>query len=398
MPATVNYPGGSLVLPLEDAKLVGVWSGPPGRSGDDLGDEIRHALEHPLDFPALRLAVVPGDRVTIAVDPLVPELPSVLATVVGVLESSGIERDAIRVLSTGPLRPDWETQMPAGVALGVHDIDDREAMSYLATTSRDRRIYLNRLAADADFVLPIGRISRDGLLGARGPWTTIFPGLSDRDTKRDLAKNAVKNGADGAKAVLEESEEVGWLLGNQFQIAVVPGSTGVAGVFAGASSAVKASSLDALDAAWTFRADRRADLVVVGVSPQAGFEGVSAAFATGTALVRRGGKIVALSDATGPYGPATMRLANAESPGSTQTSLRGAEGEVDFPAAQQLAAALAWADLFLSSGFGLDAVEDLGIIPLSKPDEARRLAASSPQVTLVNNADLTLGQIAEDDE
>jgi len=198
--------------------------------------------------------------------------------------------------------------------------------------------------------------------------------------------------------VLRESAEVGWLLGNQFQVGVVPGASGVEAILAGASESVQKAGLKAYDDAWTFRADRRADLVVVGVSAGAGVEATWAAFATGAALVRRGGKVVALSDASGPIGAAASRLAGADETGAGVSALKGFEGEADYPSARQLAESLAWADLYLFSRLDPDLVESLGLVPLSKPEEARRLASASPQITLVSHADLTRGAIAEDDD
>lgn len=393
MSAAVEYPGGSLEFPFDDDRIVGAWSGPAGRSGDEVAGEIRRALERPLDFPPLRQAIVPGDRVILAVDPGTPELSTIVAAVVNVIESAGIDREQVCVLATDRGPEGWEASLPAGIAATIHDPDASGAMAYLATTSGDRRIYLNRELTDADFVLPIGPIGRDPILVARGPWSVLFPDMSDHETRRQLAAGATKGGAARSNAALDESQEVGWLLGNQFQIGVVPGSSGVAALLAGDAQAVRKAGLEATDAAWTLRADRRADLVVVGTGADAGVEGTWSALALGASLVRRGGKVVALSGATGPIGAAASRLAGADGAGAALSALRGAEGEADYAPARQLADALSWADLYLYSGLDPDVVEDLGLIPLARPEEARRLAAASPQITLVSHAELTRGEI-----
>ena len=76
--------------------------------------------------------------------------------------------------------------LPEGVALAIHNPADRKQLAYLASTSEGRRVYLNRLLTDADVVVPVGRLGYDAVLGYRGPWGLIFPGLSDQETARSF--------------------------------------------------------------------------------------------------------------------------------------------------------------------------------------------------------------------
>ena len=391
MRKVLSYPGGSLEFPIDDDRIVAVWSGPTGGKAIDLASCVRQALDAPLDLPRLSQCVVPGDRVVIAADPAVPDLATVLCVVVNVLESAGVERDGIVVLATDASRPLATSDVPAGIAVVCHQADDPKAMAYLAATEAGRRVHLNRLAIDADFVMSIGAIVRDTSLGWSGPWSTIFPGLSDRETKRSYAAGS----RSAAPALLRETSEVGWLLGNQFQIGVVPATDGVAAVLAGLGDSVRESALSESVDAWTFRVDRRADLVVVGTTPSAGLEATWSALATGAKLVRQGGKVVALSDASGPIGPATQRLLDHAERGA-MGALRGAESEPDYPAARNLAEALDWADLYLLSELDDTEVEELGLIPLGKATEALRLAASAMDVILVSHAEKTVGIVVEE--
>ena len=393
MRKVLSYPGGCLEFPIEDDRIVGVWSGPSGGQAIDLASSVRRALDAPIDLPRLSQCVVPGDRVVIAADPAVPDLATVLSVVANVLESAGVEREGIVVLTTDASRLLTPSEVPAGIAVVCHQADDPKEMAYLAATEAGRRVHLNRLATDADFVMSIGTIARDTSLGWSGPWSTIFPGLSDLETQRSYAAGT----RSAAPALLRESSEVGRLLGNQFQIGVVPGADGVAAVLAGLGDSVREAALSSSDDDWTFRVDRRADLVVVGTTPSAGLEATWAALATGAKLVRQGGKVVALSDACGPIGPATERLLDHAERAAT-TALRGAESEPDYPAARNLAEALDWADLYLLSKLVDTEVEELGLTPLGKATEAMRLAASAMDVILVSHAEKTVGIVAEDSE
>src|SRR5262249_38506282 len=143
---------------------------------------IREALEDPRDYPPLRQVVVPGDRVVIAVDPTIPEAKLVLETVLDILTTSGVQAGDSTVLIPSNGSGRWEAGSLGTTSLVVHAPDDRSQLAYLASTQQGRRIYLNRLLTDADVVLPVGRVGFDPILGHRGPWSLLFPELSDRET------------------------------------------------------------------------------------------------------------------------------------------------------------------------------------------------------------------------
>src|SRR5689334_13172656 len=53
-------------------QLIDAWDGPAGLPEADVRARIAATLEQPRDFPPLRRAVVPGDRVVIPLDADVP--------------------------------------------------------------------------------------------------------------------------------------------------------------------------------------------------------------------------------------------------------------------------------------------------------------------------------------
>ena len=67
------------------------------------------------------------------------------------------------------------------------------------------------------------------------------------------------------------------------------------------------------------------------------------------------------------------------------------------PAAQAVANALAWADVYLLSRLDEQVVEDLGIIALAAPTEAARLARSAESLAIVSQADRAGATALEDD-
>ena len=68
-----------LALDVADDHLVGAWHGPAGLSQTEMTQASAASLAHPSDFPPLRQAVVPGDRVVIALGTEVPAAAEIIA-------------------------------------------------------------------------------------------------------------------------------------------------------------------------------------------------------------------------------------------------------------------------------------------------------------------------------
>jgi Lactate racemase N-terminal domain len=388
MRIAVNYQDEHLDFEIADDRVIGHRSGPDRDARPDVRAMTLRAIEAPSDFPPLLRAVVPGDRVVISIDPALPDLDAILGVLVETLRLA--EVDSIKVVSTAPA----PSALPEGVDRVVHDPDDRAQLAYLATTAEENRVYLNRLLTDADLLIPIGTLGYDPTLGYRGPWSVIYPGMSDRETlarHRGLASEDAPD-RDRPNKSLRESSEVSWLLGCQFQIGVIPGASGAASVVAGIESAVRSVGALAVDEAWSFRVPERADLVVAGIGApgrSTSIEDLAEGLATAARLVRRGGKIVALSRAEGEPGPALRRIAGTDDAGAALGRLRGREADRDYPAARRLASALAWSDVYLHSALDPDLVDDLGMITIDRPEEARKLAGNAASCTLLSQADRT---------
>jgi hypothetical protein len=395
MRAEVQFGEELLGIDLDDERILGVWQGPADAPAAEVGPMVRDALENPSGgYPALRQIVVPGDQVAIAWDVEVPRGPAVLQEICAILKSAGVDPGSIHVLASAPPIEGWDTLLPEGVSGSVHDPDDASQLAYLATTAHGRRIYLNRRLTDADCVVPVGRLGYDPSLGYQGPWGVILPALSDAETLRAFRAQGADDQADPThdRPLLAESVEASWLLGSQFQVGILPGHSGVAGVFAGLDATVRAEGTRQLDAVWTLHADHRAELVIAGIGTPGRptrLDDLALGLTTARRLVRHGGKIVALSRSKGPLGEAFQRLLGLDDPVDRRAALAEARDSPDFAAAQTLLAALAWADVYLLSSLTDDQADDLGMIPLGRPEEARRLAAIADSCFLVSDADRT---------
>ena len=192
-----------------------------------------------------------------------------------------------------------------------------------------------------------------------------------------------------------------WLLGTQFHIGLLPGAGGLLEVIAGRDTAVRDRGIESLERHWTFRAPSRAEVVVAGVGRPGvptTLEDLADAAATAVRLVQHGGKIILLSRASGPIGPALRKLMDIEDPRAGVVAIRGLEAAGDYRIARGLAGAMAWADLFVHSALDPQIVEDLSMMVLERPEQARRLLAKSGSASFVSQAELTRAEVESEPE
>jgi hypothetical protein len=401
MQLSVSFQGEDQTFEVADDRLVAHWAGPPGGSDADCSSCVETALESPRDFPPLRQAVVPGDRVVVAWDPSLGECPRVVQSLTRLFEQAGVERDFLKFLTLENARQSLERVLPPGVDVIVHDPDDRSQLAYLAATKEGRRIYLNRWLTDADLVVPVGRLGFDSINGFRGPWTALFPLSSDRESwhaSRELVRDeAARPTLSDPPPFLEEAFEVSWLLGAQFHLGIVPGASGVAEIVAGIEHSVRAHGILALERLWTFAVESTAELVVVGVGRpgiETTLDDLAEALAVATPLVTHGGKIAVLSRTRGDIGPALRMLMELDNPKTAASALRGQERSPDFIVARRLAQALERADVFLLSELSRSTVEDLSIMSLENSRQVQKLVGQSNSCSFLSHAELTRASLA----
>ncbi len=400
MRVSVVFQDEQLALDLPDAILVGSWEGPMGLATEQVAELVRSALEHPLEFPPFRQMVVPGDRVAIALDASLGELGPVLHVLDELLRRSGVDAGDVTVVATPGGRVSLGGELPPGVAYEVHDPGDSRRLAYLATTEEGRRIYLNRKLTDADVVVPVGRLGYDPVLGYRGPWSAVFPGLSDEETAAAYRHRLAVDPPERVtpRPRLDEPFEVSWLLGTQFYMGLVPGASGHAEIMAGLARPVRDQGIRAVDRNWCFQSQTRAECVVVGISStgvEAGIGDLVEGLVTASRLVNHGGKIVAISHAQGSLGPSLRRLIDAEDTRRAFAALRGHDDDPDSVAGRRLAQVLEWADVYLLSRLDRQVVEDLSMVPLERSDDVRRLVARSGSCLMVSHANLTRAVVHE---
>ncbi len=372
---------------------------------DDLPSRLRERLTSPVDFPALSQALLPDDRIVIALDHGTPCAPSLIRGCWEVMAACGVNPADVMIVRPSVCEncdaADPRSELPDDVReqiqLVYHDQSNEKQQAYLAATTSGERVYLAREVVEADFVLCVGTIAYDPVLGFRGTNSVLYPGLSNAEAVRkshgqghdELGPNDVRN-------LRQTIDEVGWLLGVQFTLQVVPAGRGqIAEVIAGAMEAVFQKGKERLTADWLVDADERPELVVVAVDRESegdDWSSVGAALATARQLVKREGKILVFSDLASPITPGLELIRESRTPRDALQPLRRSAPD-DLVVATQVAQAVDRANVYLVSQLDDDLVEDMFMTPIASSDEAMRLLETCQTCAFIESAQHTYGSV-----
>jgi len=365
---------------------------------DDPAAAIAAALADPIDFPPLSQATVPGDRVAIVVAPGLPQMPTLVAGVVYALVEQGTHPEDITILLAPQIASeqfvDPVSLLPEDVKSAVnvvtHDLDDSDAVSYLAASSKGDPIYVSRVIYDADVVVPIGTFRLDPRLGPSNVHESFFPTFSDRKTLERFL-----NGERDSKKHAQAVDEAVWLLGVQFTVQVIPGpDDSVLNVLAGDCNAVASRGKALCESAWRFKIPARASMVLAtidGGPQQQTWENFVRALIAASRAVEDDGVIVICSEVNRVAPPVASRIGTASNDLDEEQSL-DAPGIADAVISELCEQAR----VFLLSGLSSDLVEDLGIAYVEKPEEVIRLSRQHDSCILVSSAQYAV--LVADDE
>jgi nickel-dependent lactate racemase len=376
----IDYGREHVEYEVPEQQVVGLHRQPAAPALPDPAAAVRAALESPRDFPALRRALTPDDHVTVVVDERLPHLPELVTPVLEHVMGAGVAAKAMAmVCPPAEAESGWRDALPPAfeeVTLERHDPTNRKRLSYLATTRKGRRIYLNRTVVDADQVVVLSRRRYDPVLGYAGSEGSLYPALSDEATRKELAARLTSK-VPGKESwpVHREAEEVAWLLGAPFMVQVIEGAgDDVIEVLGGlADSGAEGQRL--LDARWRMTAEALADTVIAIVSGDPArhdFADLGQALATAARVVKPQGRIVLLSKAKPALGRGVDLMRQLEDPEKALVALRR-ETPLDLVAAVQWVSAAQRAHLYVLSDLPTETVEELFATPLENAEQVQRL-------------------------
>lgn len=363
---------------------------------------VRAALEEPHGFPPLRRALTPDDHIAIVLDEELPHLAELLVPLLEHIHGAGVAPESMTLLcAPSASKQAWIEDLPddfQDVHVEVSDPDDRRRMAYLATTHKGKRLYMNRTLVDSDQIVVLSGRRYDPLLGYSGAEGSLYPALSDKETRQEMSQRVNLGAPEAAPwPARKAATETAWLLGAPFFVQVVESAgDGVAQVVAGTTEASREGQR-LLDASWRRSVPRPADLVIAGVSGDPSrhtFAVLAAALACAARVVQPGGRIALLSQAEPVLGADVEMLRNADDPREILKQLHNAQ-TVELAPVLRWAAAAAQARLNVLCGLPDDSVEELFATALHAAREVQRLIDAGGSCLFLPDAHKMLAVVAE---
>jgi nickel-dependent lactate racemase len=391
--AVVEVPVGRSrwTLAVRDADLIPL-AGATTEPVRDARAAVAEALDHPVRFDAFRRALTPDDRIALVVDESLPRLPELIAGILEYLAGAGIPPSAVTAISPAGSGQHWINDLPdtmADLQTEVHQPGDRKKLSYLAATKEGHRIYLNRTLVDADQAIVLTGRGYDPLLGYSGGVGSIYPGLADAESVRNLVpKLSPQTPPDGSWPVQAEAAEVAWLLGSPFFVHVIQGAGDEIDRVVAGFADTAGEGADRLNDRWKAAAGEAADMVVVTLSgdpERHDFAALARAAATGARAVKPEGTVIILSEADPEIGRAADVLRRTDEPPEA-VKILFRERPADAPAAVQWAWAAGRAKLYLASEIRPTTVEEMFATPLGGPKDVQALLDTGGRVLIVPDA------------
>lgn len=218
------------------SRHVGEFDRGCGTTCQDITQATFEALQKPIDFPPIESAIVPGDRVALAVD---PNVPAVAQVVMGAIKTVGqTDAEAIDVVLGDEARQETIDAIRDTVGdqanVVVHHSSDRDGLRYLAADAAADPIYLNRYLVDADFVLPIV-VGRPADANSHFDLSGVYPAFADSASR--YRYQTEPSATDQAN---HGSFDTTWSLGVHLVLSLLPTTDGtIETVVAGSPDAVR---------------------------------------------------------------------------------------------------------------------------------------------------------------
>jgi hypothetical protein len=201
------------------------------------------------------------------------------------------------------------------------------------------------------------------------------------------------------RRLVEEADQVAWLLGINFTIQLIPGAGDqILQVVAGQSEAVRRRGRQLYEEAWSQPVHGRASLIVAaieGAAPQQTWENFGRALGAATALVEDGGAIAVCCDLDTVPGPALRQLAGSRSRTAAMRRIDENPPNDALPAGE-LARALDRGKVYLLSRLDPAVVEELDMIPVGDGQELARLSRRYHSCIVLSNAPNSMVTVLED--
>ena len=190
---TFRYGDGTVCLALDEKQVLGELHGNHVPPIEDIPAALASALESPIDLPALKNWLTPGDRVTLIISDMSRfwmRQDRVIPPLVNYINACGIPDGDLTILVANgthdggdekELRTLVTDEIFDRVRVVNHDCSAPDLV-YLGTTPHDTPVWVNALAAKADKVICLGAATHHVMAGFGGGRKSILPGVSGMQT------------------------------------------------------------------------------------------------------------------------------------------------------------------------------------------------------------------------
>jgi Lactate racemase N-terminal domain len=393
---TLQFGEQSWSINVPEGKRVAVQGGTPQHHTAAAPELLRHALINPVGLNiTFAQAVVPDDRIVVVIDDSIPQFTELLTTLLQELVLIGVAPASMTLLvpQTSATQP-WLDDLPdelGDIQLERHDPADPKKLSYLASTTEGRRVYMNRTLAEADVLVVLGGRRFDPVHGnvPGGAELQLFPAYSNKETQAEVQKQLEDD--DNLDDVLEEAKAVTMFLGLPYFVQVIEGSNNtVADVLFGLPPST-AEGEDRQLALWERRVQSdAADLAVVTIrgTQQIGFVDLSNAIQAAREVLAPDAPIVLLCAVDPEFDSEVQRIVRADTAADAAKSLVAVAGEGNNLAALQWTLAANNHPIFLRSNWPDATVEDLFAVTLESNDELQKFIDRANRVVILEDAHL----------
>lgn len=353
-------------------------------------EAVREAIRLPIDSPALRDWVQPGETVCFLVnDPTrVARSDVFLPVLIEELKEAGIiENDMFIVFTTGTHRALEPAEMVEMVGKDVadrirmynHDCHKQDELVYLGTTRRGTPVLLNKRVHEADRCILTGSIVHHLFAGFGGGRKALIPGVSGYDTIRVnhslLLDSRSKIGVTHGNPVYEDQIEAALLAGGGFLLNVVLNDKKeFVGVFAGDMVNAHLEACDFTDKVYGCRIDALADVVIAssgGYPKDINVYQAQKTLENAVNAVKEGGSVILLAEC--PEGSGSIvyeEWARRYPCFEDLTCALQEDFHIGGHKAYMVARALQRAKVYLLSCLDSDDARALGFIPVNSLQEA----------------------------
>jgi len=378
----------SLQLP-ESVSELRVSGTPTDRS---IADLIANTLEDPIEFPPLALALIDDDHIAIAIEDGVPDANAIACAVTQYLVQHGTRQEMITIV-LGSDNQDWRDRLIEAlrvqelgeVKVVKHEPTHHDSHGYIAASASADPIYIQRDLVEAEVVLPIYCIRTPDSPSASDKYG-MSPSFADATTQHRWNLAWLDDNKHHLHLQEKLSHEIGWLMGVQFAIAVVPACDGsIAAILGGSPDPVFQRASELIRPLDTSKSVEHALAVVFveGDWTQQSWMNVARAAAHADMQLDTNGSIVVCTDLK-RVSDGILQLGSDEADDKLQRQLLGSDLEDAFAAAV-LSAIRSKRSIYLMSQLKSNQVEGLGLAYIDSPLDIERLCREASSVCVMRS-------------